>query len=62
MRQRRERIAHNDRFSPERKPRELKGQRDSQGTGKKNEASRSRLDSILIIFLTILVLLFALVR
>ncbi|XP_022752709.1 serine/arginine repetitive matrix protein 1-like [Durio zibethinus] len=42
MKQRRERIAHNDSFSPEWKPRELRGQRDSQGTGRKNEASRSR--------------------
>ncbi|XWS74094.1 hypothetical protein CRYUN_Cryun02cG0186000 [Craigia yunnanensis] len=42
MRQRRERIAQDDRFSPERKMRELKGQRDSQGTGRKNGAGRSR--------------------
>ncbi|EOY33952.1 Splicing factor PWI domain-containing protein, putative isoform 2 [Theobroma cacao] len=42
MRQRRERIASHDGSSPERKPRELKGQRDSKGTGRKNEASRSR--------------------
>ncbi|XWS53088.1 hypothetical protein CRYUN_Cryun11dG0127600 [Craigia yunnanensis] len=39
---RRQRIAHADSLSPERKPRELRGQRDSQGTGRKNEASRSR--------------------
>ncbi|XP_021277778.1 serine/arginine repetitive matrix protein 1 [Herrania umbratica] len=42
MRQRREQIAHHDSSSPEQKPRELKGQRDSKGTGRKNEASRSR--------------------
>ncbi|XVF68839.1 hypothetical protein PTKIN_Ptkin11bG0033200 [Pterospermum kingtungense] len=41
VRQRRERIAHDDRFSPELKPRELRGQQDSQGTNKKNKASRS---------------------
>ncbi|XVF20001.1 hypothetical protein REPUB_Repub11eG0160200 [Reevesia pubescens] len=42
MRQRRERIAHDDSLSPEQKRRELKDQRDSQGTGIKNEANRSR--------------------
>ncbi|XWS71651.1 hypothetical protein CRYUN_Cryun03dG0156600 [Craigia yunnanensis] len=42
MRQRRERIARDDSFSPEGKPRELKGLRNSQGTGRKTEAGRSR--------------------
>ncbi|KAK9002622.1 hypothetical protein V6N11_025291 [Hibiscus sabdariffa] len=42
MRKRRELIAHANSMNPERKPRELRGQRDSQGTVRKIEASRSR--------------------
>ncbi|KAK8693816.1 hypothetical protein V6N13_071384 [Hibiscus sabdariffa] len=42
MRKRRELIAHANSMNSERKPRELRGQRDSQGTVRKIEASRSR--------------------
>lgn len=62
MSQRRERIARDDSFSPEQKPRESKGQKDIQGTGRKSEPSRNRSGSTLTNFLTILVLLWALVR
>ncbi|TYI48773.1 hypothetical protein E1A91_D13G270800v1 [Gossypium mustelinum] len=41
-RQRKARIARDDSFSPEQKPRELKGHRDGQGTGRRNETSESR--------------------
>ncbi|KAA3485783.1 Serine/arginine repetitive matrix 1 [Gossypium australe] len=41
-RQRKSRIARDDSFSPEQKPRELKGHRDGQGTGRRNETSESR--------------------
>ncbi|XVF46572.1 hypothetical protein PTKIN_Ptkin03bG0037900 [Pterospermum kingtungense] len=42
MRKKRERIARDDSFSPKQKPRELKGQQDVQGSGRKSEASRNR--------------------
>ncbi|PPD94737.1 hypothetical protein GOBAR_DD08273 [Gossypium barbadense] len=42
-RQRKARIARDDSFSPEQKPRELKGHRDGQGTGRRNETTESRL-------------------
>ncbi|KAB2050462.1 hypothetical protein ES319_A13G248100v1 [Gossypium barbadense] len=41
-RQRKARIARDDSFSPEWKSRELKGHRDGQGTGRRNETSESR--------------------
>ncbi|KAE8660379.1 Splicing factor PWI domain-containing protein, putative isoform 2 [Hibiscus syriacus] len=41
-RKRRELIAHDDSLSLEQKPKELRGQRESQETGRKNGASRSR--------------------
>ncbi|XVF05459.1 hypothetical protein REPUB_Repub05bG0174000 [Reevesia pubescens] len=42
MKQRKEPVFRDDSFSPEQKPSEVKGQQDSQGSGRKNEASRSR--------------------